>query len=412
VSAVEACCFALLLLTPCALAGLALMNTGLSRSRNAAHAMLGALCVVSVAALAWFALGYSLLGHTGGASRILVAGGRSWDWIGRERLLLRGVDFDAFPASLEIVFGLAATAMAAMIPLGSGGERWRLGASCASSAITAGLTFPLFAHWAWGTGWLAGLGFVDSGGGAAIHAAGGMSALAVAWILGPRRGKYGREGAPAAFPGHHAVLLLLGCFLAWIGWLGFDCAGALLHAGMQPARAVQAAVNTTLSAAAAGLSAASVTRLRFRKTDASLTANGWTAGLVAASAGCASMRPSGAVLVGMVAGVLAIFAIETLELRLFVDDPAGAIAVHGIAGIWGVMAVALLGSGSWLAQVAGVATVVGFVLPLTYGLNWTLDRFYRQRAPGEAERQGLDLHELGAGAYPDFVSHNDDTWLH
>jgi Amt family ammonium transporter len=394
--------FGLLLLTPFAMAGLALINTGLGRSRNAAHSMAAALCAVAVAALAWFAVGHALFGAPG---RIVVAGGRTWDFVGCARLFMSGQ-----PISAAAMFGMMAAACAASIPLGSGGERWRLGASCASTALLAAIVFPLFAHWSWGGGWLNGIGFVDDGGAGSIHAVGGMAALAIAWILGPRHGKYSREGMPAAFPGHSAVLVLLGCFLAWIGWLGFNCAGALLFGGRSVEAAVLAALNTTLSAAAAGLTAAGLTRFRFGKTDASLTANGWTAGLVAASAGCATMQPAVAVVVGLVAGALTIYAIELLELRLFVDDPGGSIAVHGVGGLWGVMAVALMGGGQWLPQFVGAATIVGFVLPAVYGLNWLLDRVYRQRAPAEAERHGLDLHELGAGAYPDFMSHSDDNW--
>jgi len=161
--------------------------------------------------------------------------------------------------------------------------------------------------------------------------------------------------------------------------------------------------------------AAGITRSRFGKGDSSLCANGWVAGLVAASAGCAMMRPAAAVLVGIVGGALAIYGIEWLDLHLSLDDTSGAIPVHAGAGLWGLMAAALLSAepvaGQWLAQLVGIATLVGFVLPLTFGLNWLLDRFYGLRVTPEAERQGLDLYELGAGAYPDFLSHTDDTWL-
>jgi Amt family ammonium transporter len=174
------------------------------------------------------------------------------------------------------------------------------------------------------------------------------------------------------------------------------------------------AVNATLGAAAAGLAAAGITRARFTRTDASLCANAWVAGLVASSAGCALLNPAEAVIVGLVAGALAVFSVEWLELRLTVDDPGGAISVHALGGLWGLLAVGLFApagnSGQWLAQLIGVATLLGFVLPAVYGLNWLLDRFYRQRVAPEGERQGLDLYELGAGAYPDFMTHSDDSW--
>jgi Amt family ammonium transporter len=177
------------------------------------------------------------------------------------------------------------------------------------------------------------------------------------------------------------------------------------------------AVNTTLAAGAAALSVAGITRARFGKTDASLCANGWVAGLVAASAGCAVVRPAGAVIIGLVAGALVVYSVEWLELRLGVDDPGGSVSVHAVAGLWGLLAVGPLAAISpgdatwqWLWQLVGIATLLGFVLPLTYGLNWLLNRLSPQRVAVEGERQGLDLYELGAGAYPDFQTHNEDFW--
>jgi Amt family ammonium transporter len=419
----KALCFLLTTLVPFAAAGLALMNAGLCRSRNAAYSMLSALCVAAAAVLAYFAIGFSFQGYPGGAAYAITIGARDWRWISAERLFLRGLEFDGSAAPLYALFGTFGVGVAATIPLGGGADRWRLGASCLSTAVLAGWTYPLFAHWVWGGGWLAqlgpnygiGRGLVDCGGAGAIHMVGGLTALAIAWVLGPRRGKYTREGMPAAIPGHNAVLVLFGCFLAWVGWLGLDCAGAMLFAGAEVGRVPLAALNTTLSAASAALTSAGITRARFGKVDASLCANGWVAGLVGASAGCALIRPAAAVMVGIVGGALAIYSIEWLELYFSVDDPGGAISVHAVGGLWSLMAAGLLAAnpveGQWLAQLVGVATLIGFVLPLTFGLNSLLNRVYPVRVAPEAERQGLDLHELGAGAYPDFMSHTDDSWL-
>ncbi|HEX6896674.1 MAG TPA: hypothetical protein VF146_15445 [Bryobacteraceae bacterium] len=420
-----ALCLGFILLAPLAAAGLGLMNAGLGRARSAAHSMLSALCAVGIAALVFFVFGFSWQGYPGQPAHAALIQGKAWNWIGAEPFFLRGIPVEGSPALLAALLGMFSAGVAAMIPLGSGSDRWRLGATCASTAILAGWTFPLFAHWVWGGGWLAqlgqnyglGQGFLDSGGAASIQVVGGLTALSVAWLLGPRRGKYTSE-MPAAIPGHNVVLVVFGCFLAWLGWIGLNSAGAILFAGVPLTRSPLLAINTTLSAAAASLTAAAITRLRFGKPDASLCANGWTAGLVACSAGTAWFRPPAAALIGAVAGAIVVYAVEWLELHLTIDDPSGAVSVHAAAGLWGVIAAGLfatpapgIGSANQpLAQLVGAATLVGFVLPLTYSLNWLLNRFYRFRVGPEGERQGLDLHELGAGAYPEFMSHNEDLW--
>lgn len=404
-------------LVPFAWAGLALINTGLGRSRNAAHSMLASLCVIGVAALVYFVCGFSWQGFAGRPSHVITVAGKTWSWIAAEPLFLRGLALDGSPASLAAWLQMFSVGLAALIPLGSGADRWRLGASCASTALLAGWTYPLFAHWVWGGGWLAqlgancglGQGFLDAGGASTIQALGGLTALSVTWLLGPRKGKYALGGMLAAIPGHNAVFVLFGCLLALVGWLGLNCAGAILFAGAEIGRVVLIAVNTTLGAAGAALAAAAITRARFGKPDASLCANGWVSGLVASSAACAFVRPAEAVIIGLVAGALSTLAVELFESRLAVDDPAGAVSVHAVGGLWGLVALGLFaGSGQWLAQLAGVATLLGFVLPLTYGLNWLLNRFYPQRVALEGERQGLDLYELGAGAYPEFITHSED----
>lgn len=411
-----ALCLLFILLIPSVAAGLALINAGLGRFRNAAHSMLSALCVIAVAAVVYFAIGAALQGSVGQPAYALHVAGRDWNWIGAGRFFLRGLELGGW-SSLVVLFGMMSAAITAIIPLGSGADRWRLGASCLSTVLLAGWTYPLFAHWVWGGGWLQQLGFVDSGGAGVIHVVGGLSALSITWILSPRKGKFSPEGMPSALPGHNAVLVLLGCFLAWLGWLGLNCAGAILFTGVEISRAVLIAVNTTLAATSAALSVAAITRARFGKTDASLCANGWVAGLVAVSAGCAVVRPAAGVIIGLIAGTLVVYSVEWLELRLAVDDPGGFVSVHAVGGLWGLLAAGLLGAvapgdvpGLWLVQVVGIATLLGFVLPLTYGLNWLLNRLSPQRVAVEGERQGLDLFELGAGAYPDFQTHNEDFW--
>jgi Amt family ammonium transporter len=424
--------FLLILLVPFAAAGLALINTGLGRSRSAAHSMMASLMAIAVAAIVYFVFGFSWQGFAGGPHHAFVIGGRPWDWLASQPFFMRGLTFDGSPSSLVALLQMFSVGLAALIPLGTGADRWRLGAICGSTALLAGLTYPFFGHWVWSNGWLAqlgtnyglGHGFVDAGGSGSIQVVGGLTALSIAWILGPRRGKYSAEGMPTALPGHNAVLVILGCLLATLGWCGLNSAGAILFTHAEAARCVLVVLNTLLAATAAGLTAAAITQVRFRKPDVSLTANGWIGGLVASSAACAFVKPAAAVAIGIVAGFLVTFAIEWLEFELKLDDPGGAISVHAVAGIWGILAVGFLAwfpieplfsgnlpgtdSGQWLAQLIGIATLIGFVLPLTYGLNWLLNRVYPQRVGIEGERQGMDLHELGADAYPDFVTHADE----
>lgn len=420
-------CMLSILLVPLAGAGLSLINTGLGRSRSASHIMLSSLCVISVAALMYFFCGFAWQGYPGGPGHEFFFAGRGWNWIAAQPFFLRKVDLDGSPASLAALLGIFSAGLTGLIPLGSGLDRWRLGAICASTALLSGLVFPLFAHWVWGGGWLeqisaAGLGrgFLDAGGSGTIQVVGGLTALSIAWILGPRHSKYSRDGMPTAIPGHSSVLVSFGCLLALIGWIGLNSAATVLFTGAEAGSSVRVALNTALSAATAALMAAAITRVRFGKPDASLSANGWVGGLAASSAACAFVVPAEAIVIGGIAGALVTFSVEWLELRLAIDDPSGAISAHGLAGIWGLLAVGIfgvsaqspdgtgLGGGQMLAQLAGVATLIGVVFPLTYGLNWLLNRFYPQRVTAEGERQGMDLYELGAGAYPDFVAHNEE----
>jgi Amt family ammonium transporter len=422
VTPAAALCLIFIFLVPLAPAGLSLINTGLGRSRSAAHAMLGALCVMAVAAITYCAFGFAWQGLAGGAAHSLRIAGIEWNWIAAEPLFLRARTLDGSPASLVVLLQILSVGLAAVIPLGAGADRWRLGPSCASAALLAGLAYPIFAHWVWGGGWLAqlgtnyglGHGFLDAGGSGCIQAVGGLTALAVTWILGPRRGKYPMHGMPAAIPGHDASIVLFGCFPTLVGWLGLNAAGAMLFAGAESGRTVLIAVNTTLSAAAGLLAALAISAFRFGKPDASLCANGWVSGLVASSAACAFVTPAQAVAIGLVAGGVVTAAVAYTEWPLSIDDPGGAVSVHAAGGLWGLLALGIFArfpdgaSGQWLAQLVGIATLIGFVLPLTYTLNWLLNRVYSQRVDPEGERQGMDLYELGAGAYPEFVTHNEE----
>ena len=419
--AVFALTLALLFLAPLTIAGVALINTGLGRSRSAAQSLLGNLAVLAVAAIVFALVGASLSGSLpGGWGLAFHAGGTAWEWIHFSPFLLGGLGSAPPQAQLALLFEFLAVALVAMIPWGSGADRWRLTAGCAAAASLAAIVFPLLAHWIWGGGWLAqlginfglGAGFLDGGGAATVHLLGGLSALAVVWIAGPRRGKFPKEGLSTALPGHNAVYVLFGCLLALVGWLAWNVAGAVLFLHAPLAALPVVAINTLLSASGAIAATFAVTRIRFGKPDASLCANGWLAGLVASTACAGLVTPGQALFVGLVTGIITPLLVELLELALSIDDPSGAVTVHAVGGLWGLLAAGLFAPlpGQLVAQLVGIATLLGLVLPVVYMLFWLLNRVIPFRVDPDGERIGMDLHELGGGAYPDFVIHRDESY--
>jgi len=321
------------------------------------------------------------------------------------------------------------------IVTGTAAERWKYSAFIISSFIMGAFTYPLFANWAWGGGWLAtlgsgyglGHGYADFAGSGVVHSIGGVTALAMAIIIGPRIGKFDRNGKPNAIPGHDIVIVLLGCFILAFGWFGFNPGSTLGASANGNLRISSVAVNTMLAGMAGSFSAMYYMWMRYGKPDASMTGNGFLAGLVAITAPSGFVNPMASVVIGLIAGVLVCVSCEFVERVLKVDDPVGAISVHGTNGIWGVLATGLFADGksnyggSWngvagnvtglfygdtgqfVAQLMGVATLVGFVFVLSFVFNLFVDWFVGQRVSAKSELQGLDLPEMGALAYPDFV---------
>ncbi len=410
----------LLLLAPLAIAGLTLVNTGLGRSRSAAQSVLGSVVLVSVAALAFALVGATFADGWAGTGHVITVGGKPWNWAGTGPLALGGFAEEPLRPQLAVLFEFLALTLAVLIPWGSGADRWRTAAGTAAAALLAAVIFPLYAHWTWGGGWLAqlgqnfslGAGFLDAGGAASIHVLGGFSALAVVWITGARRGKFPKEGLSTAMPGHNAIYILFGCVIALVGWLAMNMAGAILWLGALPAALPVTALNTLLAAAGAVTATYAVTLIRFGKPDASLCANGWLGGLVTSSACASLVTPLEAIFVGIVAGAGIPILVEFLELAASIDDPSGAISVHAVGGLWGLLAAGMFAPqpGQFLAQMIGIAALLGLILPLTYGLFATLNRVVPFRVDADGERIGMDLHELGGGAYPEFVVHRDDSY--
>jgi Amt family ammonium transporter len=412
---------ALLLLAPLAIAGVALINTGLGRSRSAAQSLLGCLAIVATSAIAFALVGSALAGSLpGGPGHTFHMAGKAWNWLGEGPLLLGGLGAAPAKSQLALIFEFLAVSLAALLPWGSGADRFRLAAGCTMAAVLGAFVFPLAAYWSWGGGWLAqlgvnfglGAGFIDAGGAGTVHLLGGFSAMAVIWIAGPRRGKFPKEGFSTAMPGHNAVYVLFGCLISLVGWMAFNLAGAILWLNAPMSALPLTAINTLLSASTALAATFVITRVRFGKPDASLCANGWMSGLVASSACAALVTPIVALFVGMVAGIATPLLVELFELALSVDDPSGAVSVHAAAGLWGLLAAGLFTPrpGQFVAQMVGVAALLGVFLPLVYLLFALLNRVVPFRVDPDGERIGMDLHELGGGAYPEFVIHRDDSY--
>lgn len=395
-----------ILLAPLAAVGLALLQTGFGRGRAAAHALLGTMCAFGAATLAYLFCGNALAGLSQAHWQLaILLRGKSWSLVGGGALAMSNLDGGA--ASWTAAFGLLLAGLTAIIPLGACSERLRLKPLLLLSALLGGLAFPLLAHWIWGGGWLAqlgaldhcGRGALDIGGAAAVHTLGGLAALSLCWRLGPRQGKYDAGGM--ALPAHNVVLLLTGCLLSVVGWTAIDAGGALLLAGATLDVIPHLVINTVVATATALLASLLVTAARYGKPDASMGGNAFVAGAVSMAAGGAFMNPLTAAFTGLIAGLVVPFTVEWLD-RLGVDDPSGVISMHAVGGLWSLLAAGLFGgNGQWLAQIATISALLGFALPLNYGLDLVLNLLCPLRTTPEDERLGLDMAELGSGAYPE-----------
>jgi Amt family ammonium transporter len=295
-------------------------------------------------------------------------------------------------------------------------------------------TYPLYANWAWGGGWLAtlgsnyglGHGYADFAGSGVVHAVGGITALALSIIIGPRIGKYTRTGKPNALVGHDIVIVLTGCFILAFGWFGFNPGSTLGASGNGNLRISSIAVNTMLAGMAGSFGAMLYMWLRYGKPDASMSGNGLLAGLVAITAPSGFVNTISACIIGLIAGVIVCLSVEFVDKVLKTDDPVGAISVHGTNGLWGVISVGLFADGksnyggSWngvngsvtglfygdmgqlVAQLIGVATLVGFVFTFSFVVNMVIDAVVGQRVSAKTELEGLDIPEMGQLGYPEF----------
>src|SRR5438045_2753420 len=420
-------------------AGFAMVETGFTRAKNAAHTITMNFMVYGIAMLAYWVVGFALqaggvgaLGTLGGDDKVahelsLTIAGKEWGLFGGTGFSLTGVAYTA-PVFAYFLFQMVFMDTAATIPTGALAERWKFSAFVVFSVFVGAFIYPIYANWTWGGGWLSmlgknlglGHGHVDFAGSSVVHMTGGVMAFFAAALLGPRRGKYNFDGSVNAIPGHNIPMALAGTFILAFGWFGFNAGSTLAGSDL---RIGVIATNTMLAGAAGGITAMLYMWITYGKPDPSMLANGTLAGLVAITAPCAFVTAPSAVLIGGIAGVLVCVAVFFVERRRRIDDPVGAISVHGVNGLWGILSLGLLADGTYgegwngvngavrglfygdasqfAAQLIGGVTnfvAVGAMTYVAYKVTAVLVGGHRVSA--EVEEVGLDLPEVGALAYP------------
>ena len=373
--------------------GFMLVETGFTRSKNSVNIVMKNFMDFSVGAVSYWAFGFALA--YGGTT----LGG----FLAYGNFFLEG---DSITYFFQVVFA----ATAATIVSGAVAERTKFSAYLLFQPFICGVIYPIVTHWVWsGQGWLGDLGFIDFAGSGVVHMVGGFAALAGVQIVGPRIGKYDDDGNPQVIPGSSMVAGALGVFILWFGWYGFNVGSALAAVDVNLAAI---AVTTTLSAASGSITAM-YTSMISGKPNVGMTLNGALAGLVGITAGCANVNNLGAVLIGLVSGVLVVYSINFLEKRGF-DDAVGAISVHGICGIWGVLAVAIFDTADGLVygggtslfgpQLIGILAIGAWAYGTSFIVFKAIDSTVGLRVTAEEEIAGLDASEHGTSAYGDFIT--------
>jgi Amt family ammonium transporter len=368
--------------------------------------------------------------------------GTHWGIWGTQGMFLSGHTYDV-GVMVIFLFEMVFMDTALTIVTGAAAERWKFLTFCVSSVLMGAFTYPLFGNWAWGGGWLSALGsnlglghgYCDFAGSGVVHAVGGVTALAVALIIGPRIGKFNKDGSSNAIIGHDISAVLVGCFILAFGWFGFNPGSTLGASAAGNLRIGTIAVDTMLAGCTGTFGAILYMWITKGKPDASMAGNGLLAGLVAITAPSGFVNTVGAAIIGLIAGVLVCYSVAFVENYMKIDDPVGAISVHGTCGLWGVLSVGLFADGksnfggAWngvngsvtglfygdasqlVAQLIGIATLIGFVFTFSFLLNWVLEITMGHRVSAETEVAGLDLPEMGALGYPEFVFKPEPEFL-
>lgn len=388
-------------------AGFSLCEAGLTRAKNTGNILMKNLMDFCIGTPAYWLVGFGIM--FGGSGAI----------IGRmDPFILGSYDFGSLPKWCYVIFQTVFCATAATIVSGSMAERTKFSSYCVYSALISLVVYPVSGHWIWGGGWLSQMGFHDFAGSCAVHMVGGVAACIGAATLGPRIGKYDKEGRPRAIPGHNLTAVALGVFILWFCWFGFNGCSTV---SMSTDEAVTAAslifMNTNLAAAVSTCVVLAITWIRYGKPDVSMCLNGSLAGLVAITAGCDAVDPFGAFFIGLAAGVLVVFSVEFFDKTAKIDDPVGAISVHGACGMFGTLATGLFatdggvfyGGGFKLfgIQAVGVLSVAAWTAVMMTVIFQIIKHTIGLRVEPDIEIDGLDLHEHGlASAYSGFAIHD------
>ena len=399
-------------------AGFALCEAGLTRAKNTGNILMKNMMDFCIGTPCFWFIGFSIMFHGG-------LGG----FIGIPDLFIRGTytaENSVVPQTMPL-WCYVFCATAATIVSGSMAERTNFKAYCVYSAVISLIVYPICGHWSWGGGWLSTLGFHDFAGSAQVHNVGGLIACLGAALLGPRIGKYDKNGKPRAILGHNMTAVALGVFILWFCWFGFNGGSTVaMSTADDAASASLVFMNTNLAAAIATVVTMIFTWCRYGKPDVSMTFNASLAGLVAITAGCDCVSPVGAAIIGVVSGILVVFSVEFFDRVAKIDDPVGAISVHFVNGVWGTIAVGLFstgadgvgkglfyggGAGQLGVQLLGIIAIDVYVLAVMFVVFKIIDKTIGLRVPAEVEIEGLDKHEHGlASAYSGFAI-SDPTYL-
>jgi len=377
-------------------AGFAMLEAGLVRSKNTAEILTKNVVLYAIACTMFLLVGYNIMYVDNSAGGWLPSLGG-----------LIGTQAEGADHSLEsdFFFQVVFVATAMSIVSGAVAERMKLWSFLIFTVFLTGFIYPMEGYWTWGGGFLSEAGFTDFAGSGIVHMAGAAAALAAVILLGARRGKFGKDGSVHPIPGSNMPLATLGTFILWMGWFGFNGGSQLLISDAENASAVGLIfLNTNAAAAAGAIAALIVSKLKWGKADLTMILNGALAGLVAITADPLSPSPLLSVAIGAIAGVIVVYSIITFD-KLKIDDPVGAISVHGVCGLFGLLVVAYTNEGATLmAQLYGAAVIFGFVFLASLLVWYVIKVTMGIRVTAEEEDAGMDLHDCGIEAYPEFKS--------